>query len=420
MAFDTRILAQRTVPTAGERGPGIQILANAIAGIPARRAAAEQTKLVNAQNDRRIAVQEAEQERKGIQDAAEIERLGLTKTMQDYGTDLVRAKSFLAAGDIEGARNVIADRQKRLIDKKKINPSLGIQDTQKLMDLSFDDPERFGRVVDSELAGLTRSKILDKNTISKAQFGGQEIFQDSAGTFFFGTTTRDPNTQVVTPVLTSIDGSDKQPQGQLSPVNQLGQTRDQKLVDALTGINQKLKAEEISEPKKERRIRLTKAAVDKANKAFAEVDKIKLNVFNLNLALDAVKAGAGTGAIESMLPSIRAASVALDNIQGRLGLDVIGAVTFGALSKGEMDLALSVALPTGLDGPELIKWINDKITAQTKLAAYLDEQAIFLSETDEEGNPHSVADWRKLQKAKQVVNESSQVLRFDAQGNQIQ
>ena len=65
---------------------------------------------------------------------------------------------------------------------------------------------------------------------------------------------------------------------------------------------------------------------------FETIRKIDKNVLNLDRAISAVEAGAGTGVIERRFPSIKAASVLLDNIQGELALDVIGAVTFGALS----------------------------------------------------------------------------------------
>ena len=72
--------------------------------------------------------------------------------------------------------------------------------------------------------------------------------------------------------------------------------------------------------------------------------------------------------------------MALDNIQGKMALDVIGAVTFGALSQGELDLARNVALPTGLDGPELTKHLQDKKVAQQKLRDYYNEQIQFLDQ----------------------------------------
>jgi len=111
-----------------------------------------------------------------------------------------------------------------------------------------------------------------------------------------------------------------------------------------------------------------------------KISKIDLGISNIDAAIKAVNDGAGTGVIEKRFPSITAASVALDNIQGKMALDVIGAVTFGALSQGELDLARNVALPTGLDGPELIIHLQDKKVAQQKLRDYYNEQIQFLDQ----------------------------------------
>ena len=122
--------------------------------------------------------------------------------------------------------------------------------------------------------------------------------------------------------------------------------------------------------------------------AFAQIGKIKTNIGNIDDAIKAIDAGANTGVIASKLPNITAASVQLANIRNTLGLDIIGSVTFGALSEGELNLALDTGLPTGLAPKDLRKYLVDKKTAQTKLAGYLSEQATYLSK---KGN--SLAGW---------------------------
>ncbi|GAF84393.1 unnamed protein product, partial [marine sediment metagenome] len=62
----------------------------------------------------------------------------------------------------------------------------------------------------------------------------------------------------------------------------------------------------------------------------------------------------------------------------RLGLDVVANTTFGALSAGELAMAMSTALPTELDGPELREWMVEKKGVQEKLADYLESAAIYL------------------------------------------
>ena len=82
------------------------------------------------------------------------------------------------------------------------------------------------------------------------------------------------------------------------------------------------------------------------DKGVEEIQKIDVNTRNLGKAIAAIDEGATTGAIVSRFtPTVRAATVKLEQVQKLLGLDVIGAVTFGALSQGELDLALATALP---------------------------------------------------------------------------
>jgi len=122
--------------------------------------------------------------------------------------------------------------------------------------------------------------------------------------------------------------------------------------------------------------------------SFKTIEGIQRNLSNLDAAIAAIDAGADTGVIAQKFPSWNASTITLKNIQNRLGLDVIGSVTFGALSEQELAMALETALPMNLDEAELRQWLVDKKAAQQKLSDYLTEQVVFLRE----GN-NSVADW---------------------------
>ena len=63
-----------------------------------------------------------------------------------------------------------------------------------------------------------------------------------------------------------------------------------------------------------------------------------------------------------------------------MALDVVGATTFGALSKGELDLAKAIALPKDLDEDELITFLQAKKEAMNKLRSYYNEQIQFLDQ----------------------------------------
>lgn len=129
------------------------------------------------------------------------------------------------------------------------------------------------------------------------------------------------------------------------------------------------------EARKKGRVVLSNKVIDKA---FSSIGNITGNIRNIDRALRALAGGAKTGAIQKFLPNITKASVELGQIQKELGLDIIGAVTFGALSKGELDLALSTALPVGLNPSDLTSFLTRKKSAQEKLRDYYREQIEFL------------------------------------------
>lgn len=117
-----------------------------------------------------------------------------------------------------------------------------------------------------------------------------------------------------------------------------------------------------------------------ANEAFTAASKARSTVSNIDDAIDAIDDGATSGWLESRFPSWKTSTIELENAANRLGLDIIGSVTFGALSEGELNLAMRTALPLTLKGDALKAWLIDKRDAQMKLIGYMEEQARFLSQ----------------------------------------
>lgn len=115
------------------------------------------------------------------------------------------------------------------------------------------------------------------------------------------------------------------------------------------------------------------------DRAFDGLEKIDMNITNLNDAISRIDEGAITGWVANNLPSVRASTIALKNAQGRLGLDVVNSATFGPLSEKEFKKALDIALPMDMKPAELKKWLQEKVAAQEKLRSYLYDQAQFLS-----------------------------------------
>jgi hypothetical protein len=100
---------------------------------------------------------------------------------------------------------------------------------------------------------------------------------------------------------------------------------------------------------------------------------------SLYAALQALDNGAKSGYIERYLPAFDAATASLREAANRLGLDIVSATTFGALSKGELDLSLRTALDINLPEAELRVLINNKIQAIEKTRNELLNAVLYLS-----------------------------------------
>ncbi len=113
---------------------------------------------------------------------------------------------------------------------------------------------------------------------------------------------------------------------------------------------------------------------------FAKLPGIQQSLLTIGKARAAIAEGAETGVIDKLLPDIRESTVKLTNLMNQLGLEVVSGATFGALSAGELRLALDTALPTGLQPEALDRWLVDKGNAQQKLLTELQNDIISLGE----------------------------------------
>lgn len=126
-------------------------------------------------------------------------------------------------------------------------------------------------------------------------------------------------------------------------------------------------------------IDLGKASIKAGTDAWADYGKLQTSIGNLDEAIAAIDSGAQSGAIYKLLPNITEASASLQNAMDRMGLDVIGSVTFGALSEAEMRLAMQTAAPRDLAPADLRNWLVRKREAQAKAADMLADAAQFLT-----------------------------------------
>jgi hypothetical protein len=160
-----------------------------------------------------------------------------------------------------------------------------------------------------------------------------------------------------------------------------------------------------------------------SSKAFEKAGEIRKGVINFNEAIRLIDEGAKTGKIMSRLPSIQTASVELDNLVKRLGLDVVGAGSFGALSEGELRFAVNSAAPTDLRPEAFRDWLVRKRDAQSKVLSELEDMASYLGRGGKV--PEYIEMMKKAQKTEQGSGTKKEkekekdggVLMEDAQGN---
>ncbi|MDD9727231.1 hypothetical protein PVV74_17355 [Roseovarius sp. SK2] len=114
-------------------------------------------------------------------------------------------------------------------------------------------------------------------------------------------------------------------------------------------------------------------APETAKEYLQQAELVGSTIRNMDSAIAAIDQGAESGIVYNMLPNVTKASAELANAKQRMGLDVIGSVTFGALSEGELKLAMDTAVPQSLGPEELREWLVQKREAQTKMHAALVE-----------------------------------------------
>ena len=115
-----------------------------------------------------------------------------------------------------------------------------------------------------------------------------------------------------------------------------------------------------------------------SKESFKELLGIKKSIGTIDEAIAAINDKANTGYFDKWLPSFRESTQRLENAAQRMGLDVISATTFGALSEGELRLAMDTAMPSNMQPKELRKWLTERKLAKTKLARELTKMSIQL------------------------------------------
>ena len=138
--------------------------------------------------------------------------------------------------------------------------------------------------------------------------------------------------------------------------------------------------------------------------AAEKIDAANANILVLDEALAALDSGAGTGPISSLLPTIRSSSLRLREAQRKLGLNIVSETTFGALSEGELRLALETGLDLSLPEDQLREVIAKRKAAQEKLIDYFYEALDFLNSSE----TNTIAKFKLKKKQEQKAREKAQ------------
>ena len=135
-------------------------------------------------------------------------------------------------------------------------------------------------------------------------------------------------------------------------------------------------------PEQKQQAELRKGLLEQASKvsgdAFDQLRGNRQTITTMNEAIKAIDNNASSGFFSKYLPSFRESTIQLENAAQRMGLDVIAATTFGALSEGELRLAMDTAVPSNLKPKALKSWLNERITAKKKLSRELTKMAVEL------------------------------------------
>jgi hypothetical protein len=271
-------------------------------------------------------------------------------------------------GPAEAAKYL--SEQSLLLENSGMDPSLYLEDIQALNSGDPAQIEAVGQAMNGLVEGFQAQGILKAPKTATDRTGKASAVTKVMGD---GTTIQalpDGSVQVTNPEGNVVTGSER------LEVLKNAREVEQEQARAITGQKE-----------------AGKAAIKVSTDAFNRLEPINTAISNINEGIRLLDEGASTGPVVSKLPSIRSASVQLDNLQGRLGLDVIGQTTFGALSESELRFALDTALPKNLEPAELKDWLVEKRDAQQKLSNYLGDVAVFL------GTPgNTVADWVSAQR----------------------
>ena len=137
------------------------------------------------------------------------------------------------------------------------------------------------------------------------------------------------------------------------------------------------------------------AAQKEAENMYGQISSLRQNTNTLSQLVDSVDDGATVSLWQSWTPTVKASTARKESLINKLGLEIVAGTTFGALSEGELKLALEVAVPNFTNPADMRKWAKDRMEANKKLEQELTLAVSYLEGYNEDGSPRTRADLRK-------------------------
>jgi len=280
------------------------------------------------------------------------ETIGQPKEVVD-----AKAVERIAAGEAEG-RNMSDTRQLIALPQEQQQLAIGninqMIKNKAVRDYMARNPEGATKFLES--LGVTGMGGNEANY----QFGSQSTIKDSDGNIFTVTQRRDPNTGKAETVYAPVGDAPDKPVGKIEVAGAYGLTSGETVGFKGDVAKEQNRQEQISKG---------------AQNAFEKVNTINMGIDTIDTAIQALDDGANVGALADYLPSFKASTKAFENARNRMGLDVISSVTFGALSKSELDIAMATAIPKGLSPEGARTFLLKKKAAQEKLRNFYEQMA---------------------------------------------
>ena len=153
----------------------------------------------------------------------------------------------------------------------------------------------------------------------------------------------------------------------------------EKVYTGTTGMSDKQKI--TFETDEKRRAKDEERRDTESAKLFQKAEGISSRIRNYQGVLTSLDEGAVTGWVANQLPTLNANTANLESFARQLGLDVIGSVTFGALSEAEMKLAMATPIDINLPPKQLRAQVLKKLELQEKIRneLYIKAQEMSLS-----------------------------------------